>query len=118
MGFSWSSFVAQSVMLGTVHNAGFTDAQLLCEEAHLPSSIAETVSIATDDVNHFLVASASEVESREDLPLQALDRTGEHCGLKFNTDKTVDFQMSGQTLGLVLKGGTHFLAKTDRVRVI
>ena len=50
MGFSWSSAVAQSVMIDICRRSGLRDEQLLCLEEPPPVDMAEVATVATDDV--------------------------------------------------------------------
>ena len=74
MGFGWSSCVAQSFMVSCVLEAGFSRLQLLTEEGCLLPDTAQSMSIATDDVLHFLRATPAEVEQLASLPLEALHK--------------------------------------------
>jgi len=49
MGFSWSSFVAQSKLLSIARSAGLQDKQILTLDAPHPAHVDEVVTIATDD---------------------------------------------------------------------
>ena len=69
MGFAWSSFVAQSTMLGAVVASGIGHHQLLCEEATLPPLGETAVSIATDDVVAFVRLSDEELAAHPPSPL-------------------------------------------------
>ncbi len=53
MGFSWSSFVAQSSMLSVCSTAGLGQDRMLSTDLDTPVSVSEAFSLATDDVIHF-----------------------------------------------------------------
>ena len=59
MGFAWSSFVAQSVLLGCCVNAGLTLDKNLSEDHDLPHDLRNTFALATDDVMVYTVAPSS-----------------------------------------------------------
>lgn len=50
MGFSWSVYAAQSVMLGCSLRAGVTNIQFLAHDAQVPDDMIDFISVATDDV--------------------------------------------------------------------
>ena len=58
MGFGWSSFYAQSYMVDCCLAAGFATTEFLIEEHAILCIRGQAVSVATDDVLHFLRALA------------------------------------------------------------
>lgn len=52
MGFAWSSFVAQSVMVGCSMRTGLLENNLLSDANQIPDTMDEVVAIVTDDVMH------------------------------------------------------------------
>ena len=53
MGFSWSSYVAQTVMVGCCLRVGLPSAAILADETKVPDSMSQVVGVATDDIMHF-----------------------------------------------------------------
>ena len=53
MGFSWSSFVAQSTLLEHCYAAGFKETQFLADDIDAPLCLDQTFFLATDDVMIF-----------------------------------------------------------------
>ena len=53
MGFSWSSFIAQSKMLQVCNDAGLTLDSILSDDLPTPSDLSRVFALATDDVMHF-----------------------------------------------------------------
>ena len=53
MGFSWSSFIAQSAMLDVCRCAGLTEDLVLCDTLPAPRSLRQAFALATDDIMVF-----------------------------------------------------------------
>ena len=53
MGFAWSSYVAQSVMVGCCMAAGSSSDDFLADECRVPDAMTDVIGVATDDVMHF-----------------------------------------------------------------
>ena len=60
VGFGWSSYVARNFMVSYCDGTGFARGQLVAEEGRIGPAQDAMVSIATDDVLHFLRASPDE----------------------------------------------------------
>jgi len=82
MGFSWSSFVAQSKLLAVARSAGLDDKQILTLDEPHPAHTREVVTIATDDAV-FVHTSKQEASER----LQRFDKEMVSHGVIRNTDK-------------------------------
>ena len=105
MGFSWSSFVAQSVMIGACFQAGFTSSQLLTDEGRLVDSSLPSLSVATDDIVQFTQGSRTEIESLHEIPMAALDRAWEAIGIQAQQDKSYNLKQTVDVLGVALIEG-------------
>ena len=83
MGFGWSSCIARSYMVDCCLDAGFEKNQLLTEERCLLPQQSCSLSVATDDVIHFLRATPLERKVLRDPPLTALVTTSSAgiCGI-------------------------------------
>lgn len=53
MGFSWSSFICQSTMLGICEHAGLRSFAVLADDTPAPARMDRTFALATDDVMVF-----------------------------------------------------------------
>ena len=84
MGFGWSSYVAQSVMVDACLKSGFSCQQLLSAERVLPKRELPVLAIGTDDVNLFERMSPQERADRlaGAPPLARLDRTWNQFGIQ------------------------------------
>ncbi len=115
MGFGWSSLVAQSHMVRCVEEAGFKRDQLLTEEGCLLPAGSEALSVATDDVLHFLRASPAELEEVARPPLEALDEAWTRLEVLGNPLKSFDLLPSAEVLGVTLRDGTALSARGPRI---
>ena len=115
MGFGWSSFIAQSYMLDCCDAAGFSRAQLVTEEGRLGPAEDAMLSIATDDVLHYLRGSRAEREALAEPPLAALDAEWATRGLVPNLTKAFDLEPSATALGMEIRDGVRLLPKGGRV---
>jgi len=115
MGSSWSSFVAQSYMVTCCLEAGFAESSFLTEEGSLTCSSDSALSVATDDVIHFLRASPLEVEQFVVPPLAVLDEVWRKRGLRGHPSKKVDLQPSGVALGIEFQEGVRLAPKATRL---
>jgi hypothetical protein len=115
MGFGWSSYIAQTYMVSSCMRAGFLAGEFLTEEQEVPLQAGSSLSVATDDVIHFLRASREEVASLAELPLACLDRQWACDGLRGNDAKTFDLLSSAVALGIKLKDGVRLVPKENRL---
>ena len=118
MGFGWSSYVAQSYMVGTVRAAGFGDSQLLCEEWTFPPLDEPSLTIATDDVVMFTRASADELLDADRPSLGALDAVWSNVGVVPQSSKGFDDVSCCTALGISLRGGVALTPRSDRLGTI
>jgi len=84
MGFSWSSFVAQSKLVQVARASGVADRQILTLDEPHPARASEVVTIATDDAV-FIHTSRSDAISR----LGRFDDALVSAGVERNTTKDV-----------------------------
>ena len=111
MGFSWSSFIAQSTMVESCCSAGFPRECFLKEAGELPSPLVAHVcgnlAVATDDVSHFLRASKVQVKALDLPPLALLDHSWQAKGIRPQQRKSCDLKLNGTVLGIDFVHGTH-----------
>ena len=71
MGFSWSSAIAQDVMLSQVATVDLDDRHLLADDKPAPNAneVDEFIAVCSDDVMHwsYLVASSSDRLAKLDV---------------------------------------------------
>ena len=97
MGFSWSSFVAQSQMVAVCTKSGLRLEQLLCLDKPFPQEQSELATVATDDVL-FVHADRSAAKDR----LAKFDEALVGFGIEKNNSKDVDMASSMVGLGCCL----------------
>lgn len=114
MGFSWSSYVAQSTMLHTLVSAGIGAELMLSEEHHLPVSTDRAVSLATDDVVYFSRMTVAERNAACSSPLELLDRVWQDIGLEGKAEKKADFLLNATILGIALHDGIRLMPRSRR----
>jgi len=112
MGFSWSSFVAQSKLLSVARAAGLQDDQILTLEEPHPSHPVELVTIATDDAV-FAHTSRAQAVSR----LALFDDALIDAGIIRNRDKDECAELSTVALGCHL-GNTPPWVEPDLGKII
>ena len=106
MGFSWSSAVAQDVMLSQVAAAGLDDRYLLADDKSAPNGniVDEFCAVCTDDVMHWSrsVASASDRMAK-------LDVQWGKSGIIRKPTKDIDWSLRGTAIGIDFDGDEGFL---------
>jgi len=103
MGFAWSSYIAQEVLLNTCHEAGMRESQVLSCEASTPLSFSLVFAAATDDVMIF----SDEGEGHTLKAARQLDAELSRRGAIRNTAKDVDDELCATCVGVSLEDGTH-----------
>lgn len=115
MGFGWSSYVAQSVMVSSCLNAGFKEEVFLSDERLLLPTSHRCIAIATDDVNLFQRLSEQERADLDELPLACLDAEWSRMGLQGHPSKSIDLAKDIKTLGVELCGGVRLQSRGARL---
>ena len=81
MGFSWSSYVAQSILLQCCMKGGLGTSQILADDVPVPRDGSLTYALAADDVMVFNVARADAVRPSKQI-LDRLDQAITHWGVQ------------------------------------
>jgi hypothetical protein len=115
MGFGFSSYVAQCVMVSSCLDAGFAEKDILSAERLLLPGTDRALAIATDDVNLFERLSPSERAAVVDAPLACLDEVWVGMGLQGHAAKRTDLSLDVKTLGIELRGGVRLQARGSRL---
>jgi len=102
MGFSWSSYIAQSFMLSLCHSAGLSKDKMLALELEAPRQSNEVFGVATDDVLHFCTSAATAKHRMRDL-----DRAFCRLGATRHEKKDVDQVTDGVAIGIQLDRGLY-----------
>jgi len=104
MGFSWSSYVAQEVMLAVCDAAGIDEAAILDMGCLVPADVVDWCTVATDDII-LLDTNAECARTR----LAAIDAAFDATGVRRNRDKDVDAEEEGEALGCYVSSTHHGL---------
>ena len=103
MGFAWSSYIAQEVMLMICNRAGIQEGSLLACDCETPSSFRSVAAVATDDVMFFSNAGPG-------VTLQAARAFDDEMtaqGALRNAKKDVNDQLSATCVGVDLVSGCY-----------
>ena len=102
MGFSWSSFIGQSVMVGACKRAGNKEDEFLCDMHPVPSENNDCISMCTGDVLHFTRRGPAAGR----MYMERLDEEWRDLGIQQHEGKAVyDGVLDGTGLGIDLVKG-------------
>ena len=110
MGFSWSSFVAQSTMMGICEDAGLDESGILSADRDTPSDFSLVHAVATDDVMLF----STHGPGRTSEAAAHVDEAMARAGMEKHAAKDVNDELEGMCVGLALENGTHWSAPPQR----
>ena len=110
MGFSWSSFVAQSSMLAVCSKAGLKPSTMLSVDLPTPRRMDETFGLATDDVLLFTRGHRKDYR----FTLRKLDASFDHMGIRRHDKKDVNGVLDGTAIGIDLDGGLRLTPHTPK----
>ena len=114
MGYSWSSFVAQSTMLAVCRRSGLDTTKVLSDGRPPPLDMSEVFCLATDDIMVF-----SRKASRGPVrAMAAVDTAMEHFGVVKHDKKDVTGALDGTAIGIDLRGGTHLHPNASKLRTV
>ena len=110
MGFSWSSHIAQEVLLSCCREAGLGEDCVLACDAPTPSQFVHVFAAATDDAMFFSNAGPGVTSSCA----QRFDKVMAERGAIKHPGKDVDDELDATCVGVRLEGGTHLAAPPAR----
>ena len=111
MGFSWSSCVAQSTLLGVCALAGLASDRILASDLPLPSDLSLAFAVATDDLMIFSVGPATvTVAAAEEV-----ERVMTLNGIIKNPEKDVNGVLSTTCVGVDLIDGRYWTPPSERL---
>ncbi len=113
MGFCWSSFIAQEVMLSVCTSAGFTESTRLADSLPSPTGTVAH-GLATDDIVVFTRAGDPDTPSR----LKRLDRAFVAHDILRHEGKDVNEVLNGTAVGVDLCHGTHLRATSRKAGLL
>jgi len=111
MGFSWSSFLAQTTLLGCCTRAGLRPSSLLSLDLPAPFDLRLTGALATDDVAIFTTRS----KEVGDVAVARLDNAIAQRGVVPHRGKDVDFASDATVIGIDLCGGVALCPQLDKL---
>lgn len=114
MGFSWSSFLAQSTLLAALARAGFTEDRMLADDLPPPKRLDLCVSLATDDIMLF---------SRGPSPLaraaiRDIDEQVHNLGVQAHHGKDVNEALNCTLIGVDLQDGQRLAPSSDKLALV
>jgi hypothetical protein len=101
MGFSWSSYVAQSCATAICRKAGLGKHKQLAPDLPVPNRSREVFCIATNDIIHFSKSRAAAL-----MRMNRVDNAFKELGIEKHPAKDVDGTLCGRCLGIDLSNGT------------
>jgi hypothetical protein len=113
MGFSWSSYIAQTSMLGVCSAAGLEQDRQLADD--LPSPLSDLrFGLATDDIVLF------DRSTPEACTLHAsrIDKAFTRVGIQRHTAKDVTGVLDGSAVGIDLVKGLKLFGSAARIRLL
>ena len=110
MGFSWSSFIAQSTMLGICRKARLTKDSLLSADLPTPSDGSILHAVATDDI--MLLSTGSPGSTLE--AAGRVDEAMASIGMLGHAAKSIDDSTDAMCIGIALEGGVQWAAPPER----
>ena len=111
MGFSWSSFIAQTVLLTRCVEAGLPLRQILSDHNPPPDDMSETYALATDDLMLFSVRSSSTTPAgtfHGQERCKQFDRILRSHGIQASPEKDINGSMSDTCIGIDICDGMFF----------
>ncbi|CAE7682373.1 UVR8 [Symbiodinium sp. CCMP2592] len=110
MGFSWSSYVAQEVLLDICKSSGLDESQVLSCDTATPLSFEQVFAAATDDLMVFSDAGPGHTLKT----VRLVDDEFKRRRALRNTSKDVDDQLSATCVGVQLEDGVHLAVPPSR----
>jgi hypothetical protein len=114
MGFSWSSFLAQTTLLQCCHRAGFRTSSFLALDTPTPCDLTAAVALATDDVALFTTLS----KKAGDSLVGRIDDEIARRGIQAHRGKDVNYARDATVIGIDLCGGTVLAPQLDKLQVV
>ena len=106
MGFSWSSFVAQTVLLARCCESGLSLAMRLSDDNPCLADLRQTFALATDDVTVFMVGGANAQRPGKAMCAR-LVRAIKARGIQGAPEKDVNDQLNATVIGIDVCDGQY-----------
>ena len=111
MGFAWSSFIAQSQLLGVCTASGLTTERMLADDLDTPADLSAVFALATDDVMLFTLGKAENA-----APWAArLDQEFVAHGVLAHPDKAINAALDETVIGIDLVDGRYLAPNTPKL---
>ena len=114
MGFSWSSFLAQSTLLAALGNAGFGAHRMLADYLPPPQSLDLCVSLATDDIMLFSQGRCPRARSA----ISRIDEEVAWLGVQAHRGKDVNKSLNCILIGIDLQDGRSLALTSDKLALV
>jgi hypothetical protein len=114
MGFSWSSYIAQSVLLARCGEAGLSSSISLCIDHPAPLNMSESFGLATDDVFHFTRRGSDAAHER----MRRLDIAMANGGVVRNKAKDVTAVSQGTIIGIDFLAGQRLAPNAAKLCLV
>ena len=101
MGFSWSSYLAQSTLLACLYAAGVKENSIVADDKAAPAQLGLNVALATDDVIVF--ARGQQIRARR--AVQAIDNAISAAGIDAHRGKDVNEKSDATVIGIDVVDG-------------
>ena len=114
MGFSWSSYLAQSTLLAALVNAGFPQERMLADDLPPPRDLDLCVSLATDDIMLFSRGWCP----RARAAIQQIDLAVNDLGIQAHHGKDVNEALDCTLIGGDLQRGRRLAPSCDKMALV
>ena len=117
MGYAWSSFIAQTVLLRRCEESGLDRSIVLADTAPLPTNFDTCFALATDDLMLFSVAPEDAVDPSLSRRI-AFDNVIARHGLIPATEKDVNDELSATCIGIDVDAGRYLAPHASKAAML
>ena len=117
MGYAWSSFIAQSVLLKRCEEAGLDRSIAIADTAPLPDDFSRCFALATDDLMLFSVAEEGAVHPSS-AALKMFDDVILRHGLIPASEKNVNDEASATCIGIDIDSGRYLTPHSHKAALL
>lgn len=114
MGFSWSSYLAQSTLLAALCRAGFPADRMLADDLPPPKGIDLCVSLATDDIMLF----SQGIHPKARAAVRRIDDEVRRLGVQKHPRKDVHENTDCTLIGVELQNGRRLAPSSDKLALV
>ena len=117
MGFSWSSFVAQTVLLARCFESGLDLSKMLSDSNPCPRDMQQTFAVATDDVMIFTVGGPN-ARNPGAKACARLDNAIGKRGIQGAPEKDINDKMDATVIGIDVSNGRYLCPAAKKLALI